>query len=503
MIESKLVAACIFPRLDLDKYLNDSNYSKKIHGLVELGIGGFCVFGKLGLKEVKGALSTIQNLSENFLLFTADLEYGLPMRFLEGTAFPHAMALGNTKDITKTFISSQLIAKEAKSVGIHWNFAPVADINSNPRNPIINIRSFGENDEVVSNHVAAYIKGHKEENIINCAKHFPGHGDTQLDSHLTLPSISKSRLDLENFEIKPFVKAIKNGVDSIMLGHLVVASIDEKGIPASLSKTIIDYLKKDLGFGGVVISDALDMKAISEEYGSSDACEMAFRAGNHIALMPEEPDEAISYLSELVSKDDEFKSIIMENIKKINGIKKRVSNNSSELGLEDKFIQHEKIALSIAQSALELNVKKMIIPIEEDKQIAAFAILQNENDFGQASMFYNLLSSALENNMDFGFIDENLKDEDLSGMVEGTKDADIFIFVFFFKSRAWQSEIGVSDKISRIIHKLTMGKDVINIFAGNPYLASSFESDISIKTFSDSLASLASSVLALSGRKLD
>ena len=503
MTNKELASACIFPRLDLENYTNDKKYSQSIHELIESGVGGFCVFGKLSLKEIQSILSSLQNLSKNFLLFAADLEHGLPMRFLEGTAFPHAMALGKTKDINKTFIASQLIAKEAKSIGIHWNFAPVADINSNPNNPIINIRSFGEDEELVSNHIAAYIKGHIEENILNCAKHFPGHGDTEIDSHLSLPIVVKTKRELIDFEFKPFKKAINNGVSSIMMGHLIVPSLDSKNTPASLSKPIIDILRNELRFKGLILSDALDMKAIADNYHSGDACELSLKAGNNIALMPKDPLDAIEYIEEIISKDEKFKKIILENIKKINSFKFKVSKNLSDLSIIDKFIQHEKIALSIAQSALELNVNKMIIPIMENIQVATFAILQNENDFGQASMFYNLLSQAIENNMDFGFIDENLKEDDLLGLMDGTKDAELFIFVFFYKSRAWQSEIGVSDKIRPIIHRLASGKNIINIFVGNPYISQIFEADITIKTYSDSLASLASAVLSLSGRKLD
>jgi beta-glucosidase-like glycosyl hydrolase len=216
------------------------------------------------------------------------------MRLTDGTSFPHHYALGKANNYTEKIANA--IAKEMKSIGIHWNLAPVCDINSNPKNPVINIRSFGEDKNIVSKNVVDYINGLHKENIISCAKHFPGHGDTETDSHTAFPVITKSLQELEQNEMIPFVEAIKSGVKSIMLGHLIVKSISE--LPMSLSNEAVKYLRNKLNFNGLILTDALDMQAITDTYGD-DAPLLAFKAGVDIILMPENPMLVIEQITNL------------------------------------------------------------------------------------------------------------------------------------------------------------------------------------------------------------
>ena len=495
---------CVFPRLDIDKFIADSEYANEISNLVMLGVGGFCVFGRVAKEHVTKIIKTLQNMRKEPIIFAADFENGLPMRLLEGTAFPHAMALGKTGDHKLTFVASQLIGKEASSLGINWIFGPVCDINSNPQNPVINIRSFGEDREVVGLHASAYARGLAEAGVLSCGKHFPGHGDTSVDSHLDLPVLEKSIEELNNFEIEPFKKVIANGVSSIMMGHLLVPSID-KEMPTSLSKKAVDLLKDDLNFSGIIITDALDMGAISKKYNSGEASELALKAGNNIALMPENASESIEHLEKLYNSDKDFQKLLDKNasflIEKFKLISEKKPFYSDKL--KDEYLQHEKVALRIARLSTELKIKKVITPISEDAQIAVFAFLQGDEDFKKASMFYNLLAQALENDMDAAFIDENISPTDLQGMKEGTANADIYIFCYYYKGRAFAGNLALPERINNIKEYLT-GKhsDTINIFFGDPYLEPNIEGEMSILTYSDSLASLASSVMVLSGRDL-
>lgn len=506
MNDKEIAAYSIFPRLNLDKFVSDERYAQVTIDLVKKGVGGFCVFGKVKIDDAEKVIKGLQEIATEKLLFAADFEYGLPMRLLEGTAFPHAMALGKTGDHQAAFYAAQIIGREAKEIGIDWIFAPVCDVNSNPKNPIINIRAFGEDPETVGKFAAAFAKGLHESGIISTAKHFPGHGDTESDSHLELPVINASKKHLDEIELPPFKKAIKNGVKSVMIGHLAVPTIDDSTVPASLSKKIInDILIDELGFDGLIISDALEMNSISENYTSGLAAELALRAGNHIALIPEDAEEAIKHIEEIIKTDLDFRKTLEKNIKKI----KELKNWTNSIKLpkfegtrKDRFLQHEKFALQIARRSIEIHASKILTPISDDKQIAAFAFLQSDHSFKQASMFFNLMQSATETNLDFAFINEDIKEEDIASLRTGTIDADIVVFANFYRSEAYLGNLGLAEKIAEIQHKLAAHIPRINVFFGNPYLSEHLHSDTTVKAFSDSLCSLASVVMMLTGREL-
>ncbi|MCX6147473.1 MAG: glycoside hydrolase family 3 protein [Candidatus Kapabacteria bacterium] len=503
----KLAAECIFPRLDIERYISQEDYKKDIIRLVELGVGGFCIF-KGNIEEAKTVIAEVRAVALYPLLITADYEHGVTMRHEGGTAFPHAMALGKTGDLQKTQIVAQLIARETKALGVNVNFAPVCDINSNPINPIINIRSFGEEANIVGTHASAYAKGLQSENVIACAKHFPGHGDTSIDSHLSLPILEHSLEIIEEREIKPFEQIFKNGVRSVMVGHLSVPSIDKTGMPASLSKTIISgYLLAKMNFQGLIFTDALDMKSIASTYSSTKASEMCIRAGADVALLPENPFEAIEHFEKLLKNDNDFKNDLIRAAKKIRIEKEWCGLGNFRRLLEEEDeekkvnLEHERVALSVAMSALDMDINESeYLPIDETLQIAGFAFLQTDSDFKSASMFFNLLSQAVENNMDYAYLDESISEEDLQGMCENTRDADLVIIAFFNRAKAYHGSIGISENMKRIIERLKNNNPTINIFFGNPYLRKEIKGSINICTFSDSLASIAASVLALSGR---
>lgn len=502
---TKLAASIIMPRLAVDKYIGFEEYRFYIKRLLDLGVNSFCLFGRVNLEDVRKTINELNNYAERELFFSADLEFGLKMRFNEGTGFPHAMALGKTADFKLTFLVAQLIAQEAKNLGINWNFAPVCDINSNPNNPIINIRAFGENSEVVGIHSAAYIKGMHEIGVLSCAKHFPGHGDTDIDSHLDLPIISKSKEEIYNNELLPFVKAIENGVDSVMIGHLSIPSLDTKHYPASLSKSVIDILRNELNFNGIIIPDALDMNSVSNSYDSTMAAELALQAGNDILLLPEDVEMAIDGVANLIKKDAILLKQVEKSIDRINS--KFDWANSKKLpesiGFnQDYYLKNEKFSLQVARKAVDLTIKEILTPLDNEKQLAGFAFLQKDEDVEQASTFFNFIQQALQSNFDFAYLNENIEEHDLQGLKEGIVDTDILIFAYFYKSHAYHGDIGFTDKLYSITQRLAMGKPIINIFFGNPYLSENLPAELTIKTFSDSLSSLASATMVLTGKEL-
>jgi beta-N-acetylhexosaminidase len=240
--------------------------------------------------EAAGLLNRLQSDSKLPLLFAADFERGVPMRLMGATVFPHAMAFGGDGKLQDAENFGRITAEESRAIGIHWNFFPDADVNSNPANPIINTRSFGEDPKQVGDLVAAYIKGAHEGGMLTTVKHFPGHGDTATDSHLGVASVNGDRAHLDSIELPPFRQAIAAGVDSVMVAHVTVPALDsDPNHVATISPAIVsDLLEKQLGFKGIVVTDALDMAGLTHLFADNigRAAVEAFKAGNDLLLIP-------------------------------------------------------------------------------------------------------------------------------------------------------------------------------------------------------------------------
>ncbi|MGI6369179.1 MAG: hypothetical protein GX372_04155 [Ignavibacteria bacterium] len=497
-----LAAQCIFPKLDCDKYLLELDYKEEIKELARLGVGGFCVFNGT-TESARNVLSELQIFPQVPLLFCADFENGVTMRLEDGTDFPHAMALGKTGEFTGKV--AKAIAKEAKDLGVLWNLAPVCDINSNPKNPIINIRAFGENSEVVSKNIVDYINFLQGENVMACAKHFPNHGDTKVDSHIEFPKIYKDYDELAD-EIIPFIAAINCGVKSIMVGHLFLEKIDDK-YPASLSpKIICDILREKLNYKGIVVTDALDMKAITNSFKLEEIIKLAFLAGNDVLLMPENPLKAIEILSDIIKENDEHRTKIEISVDKIYNCKRWVKliPQYAKETTTSVFIEHQKLALRAALQAVEIQNEGMenFLPISEEEDFAAFSILQRAEDLQAASRFFTMLAGASENDCDFAYLDENISEDEIEAMLENIENAKFLIFALFYRRRAYAKGVENIDKLNYIIDKLAAGREYVTILFGDPYIAEAIQSKLKIMTFSDSFPSLAAAIMKLTGRVL-
>lgn len=240
--------------------------------------------------EAAELLNRLQRESRLPLLFAADFERGVATRLVGTTNFPHAMAFGADGKVQDVENFGRITALEARAIGVHWNFFPDADVNSNPANPIINTRSFGEDPKQVGDLVTAYIKGAHEGGMLTTVKHFPGHGDTATDSHLGVASVSGDRKRLESVELPPFRQAIAAGVDSVMVAHVTVPALDpDPNHVATISPAVVsDLLEKQLGFKGLVVTDALDMAGLTHLFANDvgRAAVEAFKAGNDLLIIP-------------------------------------------------------------------------------------------------------------------------------------------------------------------------------------------------------------------------
>jgi beta-N-acetylhexosaminidase len=270
----------------------------------EFKIGGLIYF-QGDREDLKKSINRFQKISKFPLLIGMDAEWGIAMRLSKENRFPYAYTIGAADDVKVSEKISSMIAQECREIGVHLNFAPVADVNSNPSNPVIGFRSFGEDAENVANHVAASVRGMEKNGIMTSIKHFPGHGDTDKDSHFELPSVSRTIENFKSVDFKPFEAGIKAGASTVMIAHLNIPALDDSGIPSSLSSKIIkNYLKDSLLFKGLVISDALNMKAVADKYGKIDVVVKAFEAGNDILLYPENIAESIQAIANKVKSGE-------------------------------------------------------------------------------------------------------------------------------------------------------------------------------------------------------
>jgi beta-N-acetylhexosaminidase len=239
-------------------------------------------------------LNRLQKSSKLPLIVAADFERGASMRLTGTTVFPHAMAFGATGKTENAEVFGRISALEARAIGVHWNFFPDADVNSNPANPIINTRSFGEDPKQVGDFVAAYIKGAHEAGMLTTAKHFPGHGDTATDSHLGLAQVTGDRARLDTVELPPFRRAIEAGVDAVMVAHVTIPALDSEANQVATTSTSIvtGLLKEDMRFKGIVVTDALDMAGLTRLYMKDigRAAVESFKAGNDVLIMPGDLD---------------------------------------------------------------------------------------------------------------------------------------------------------------------------------------------------------------------
>ena len=313
---------------------DNATKNKVIELIKDHHIGGL-IYSNGGPMRQARLNNELQSLSKIPLLIGMDAEWGLSMRLDSTYAFPWNMTLGAIKDNKLVEQTGRQIGEHCKRLGVHFNFAPVVDINTNPLNPIIGNRSFGEDRDNVTEKALAFMKGMQSAGVLANAKHFPGHGDTDQDSHETLPSVSFSEKRIDSIELYPYRKLIKEGLSSAMVAHLNVPSLDSTGYPSSLSKHIVtDILKEKLGFQGLVFTDALTMKGAANFSETGDIDLAAFMAGNDVMLMSADVGIGISKIVEAYNKGEITEERLSHSVKKILQAKYKVGlNNYEPIGL--------------------------------------------------------------------------------------------------------------------------------------------------------------------------
>ncbi len=324
-------------------------------------------------------ISRMQELARVPLLLTADLEGGAGFQFQGATRFPRGMAIGATGNTQFAYDAASFTAREAKAMGFNVNFYPVVDVNNNPLNPIINVRSFGESPERVSEFGAAYVKGSQDAGIIATAKHFPGHGDTSTDSHLELPVINFDRVRLNLIELPPFLAALKAGVGAVMTAHIYLPQFEKTaGVPASLSPELTTgLLRKEMGFSGLIFTDALPMHAITTNFGADQAVVMALKSGADVALEPVDIPKAFAAVKTAVAKGEITSERLNESVRRLLAAKAWEGLNSrriAQFDLVDKLVG----AQAAQQKAQEI-IEHALTLVKDEKNALPLKLRDEED----------------------------------------------------------------------------------------------------------------------------
>lgn len=374
----EMLGQLIMPRLEIGMYETDVNYRSFINDLIaKKMVVGFCVFGG-SIDTLPVILEELQRISKKNLLpelfMSCDCEWGLPMRLHSGgTEFPHLMALEQMNDQKGIKKVARAIGTEMSALGLHWNFAPVADINSNPKNPIINIRSFSGDPNKVAESAQSFSMGLEDAGIISTAKHFPGHGDTHIDSHRDLPSIDKSAEEFDLLELIPFRYLSERGIPTMMTGHIAApklaeslgANEAEKILPATISSYLTrKLLRERIGFEGVIVTDSLEMYGLQKVINDpGEIAVRAFAAGADILLMPTDPVAAYNGLVSALAGDRISFQSIEESISRIDKLRSKYIVNKP-VNIKVQWLDHKEIAREAARNSIALSgsVPKPFLP---------------------------------------------------------------------------------------------------------------------------------------------
>ena len=318
MSRREKIAQIIFEAVETQESPEKRDMQRK---LVREGLGGIIVMDDPLVPDMQ-LINELQGLARIPMIVSIDGEWGAAMRFYEFSAFPRAMQLGALDDEDLVEQAGRAIGEELRAIKIFVNFAPVVDVNNNPKNPVINTRSFGERRERVAALGAAYLRGMQSAGVWGSAKHFPGHGDTDVDSHKGLPVLTFDRERLDSLELYPFRRLIEEGTAMVMVGHLSVPALDSSGTPSSISSPIVTgLLRNELGYQGIIITDALGMEGVAA--GNQNVALEAYKAGADILLMPEHDFETIDVLDKAFARGELDEAGLDERVRKVLQLKQR------------------------------------------------------------------------------------------------------------------------------------------------------------------------------------
>lgn len=464
----------------------DSDYLEDLVNLVrQQRIGGLIIFGG-EVYETAYLTNYLQQQSRIPLLIAADLEWGAAMRIDGTTLFPPLMAMAATASEELLYNMGRVTAREARAMGIHMNYAPVVDVNINPDNPIISIRSLGEDPDEVARLAIAFIRGSQEGGLIATAKHFPGHGDTDQDSHSLLPTIKADRKRLDRVELHPFLRAIQAGVEAIMTAHLSVPALDETpNLPATLSYPIMtELLRKNMGFRGLLVTDALGMAGITAFFSAGESAVRAVQAGVDMLLLPPDPKEAIASLVQAVAAGEISEARLNQSVRKILALKARLGLHRNKL--VDINMLSRRVAtkehLAIARQAFEKSVTLVkneadvlpLTPGADGGKAFVFSLSSDPGDYYAGITFVREIEKRLPDLHSF-YADAYTGQEFIDQAREKASEARMVIFALFSSLRTAKGSVDLLPRHIEIVREFCAKPAPVIVFSfGSPYFLRHF-----------------------------
>ena len=442
-------------------------------------VGGLCFFQGSPRKQVD-LINSYQELSGKVPLMVAmDAEWGLGMRFKEGVIdFPRALMLGAIQDNSLIYEYGKEIARQLQRVGVQINFAPVVDINNNANNPVINFRSFGEDKYNVTTKSYMYMRGMQDAGVAACAKHFPGHGDTDVDSHHELPIITHSLERLEEVELFPFETLIKQDLASIMVAHLNVLALDDReNIPTTLSERVInDLLRKKLGFNGLVYTDALEMQGVAKHFENGIVEIKALEAGNDVLTLPNDIDKAFAYIKQNVEDGKIYEERINESVKRILRAKYRMGLDQykpvDEYGLQLDLRNNKVLGLKhqLIENALTLvrNQDEIVPLVDHQKNIASLSI-------GTSLLTHFQVMINEYEEIPRYIAPSKIEDVEKTSLLSKIGKRDYVVVSLHGMSQHARNNFGIDASVLSFLQALNQRTKVILVIFGNPYSLKYFD----------------------------
>ncbi len=470
----------------------------------QYNIGGVCFFRAEADAQVNQT-NAWQAIAQTPLMVSIDAEWGLAMRVKKTLAYPYQMTLGAINDDQLIYEMGQQIAEQCQRMGIHVNFAPVADVNSNAANPIIGMRSFGENPQMVGEKATAYALGMQSKGLITSMKHFPGHGNTATDSHMTLPTVTRTMEEVRDIELAPFRYMIEQGVNGAMVGHLYFPAIEKvKNTSSSLSHGVVtDLLKEQMGFEGLIFTDGLDMKGVSEKVHQDSVPYVAFMAGNDVLILPTNVPFAIKTIKQAAERDPQAAARLEESCKKILRYKYRAGlNNYKPVSTANLMTDLKKKAYTELRQQLYdeaitvLRNENQVIPLANNQKIAVVTIGNTKNDVNEGLVARGFSTTS--------FV---VKKEEIASKsadwLKRLEDYDIVVVSIEKTTMFASKNYGIPDETVKFFNRLLAQNDVIlNLFAC-PYALDMFRINNSVKglvvAYQDEVPAVDAVVRLLSG----
>ena len=462
-------------------YMSDDNrsYDELVHLVRDVKIGGLVV--SLGdIYEQGMILNRLQSIAKVPLLVSSDYEYGLGMRLQDAIGFPSNMGLGATRDSALVYKIGRVVGEESRAVGVLQNYAPVSDVNDNPDNPIINVRSFGENPELVAKLASAFVVGTQDAGVVATAKHFPGHGDTDIDSHMALPIINFGYGRLEKVELVPFRRDVEAGIKSVMVAHIAFPKIvGNSNVPGTLAPEISTGLLQDsVGFHGLIVTDALTMRGVSSEFSAAQAAVMAVNAGADILLMPPDEETAINAITKAVERGEISEARIDDAVRKILSIK-------SELGLDkNRYVNIANIAKIVGIQSHRLLAEKAarrsitivkndgdILPLQYHQSPKVLCLTVSDNGNPATGGDFRQELSSRYSNVIFRQVGPSSNQIDFDNIYQLAQSCDMLLLPTYVSWSAGQGTVDFSKPIQGFLDTLLNdGKPSVMVSFGNPYL---------------------------------